>query len=124
MTSHRLYRAAQLYNRCGRQGVFNCGKTFFHEEIEPQLEKVRLGKRGLPSVRFAILATGAGRAALTLSCGRKTRRRTVFVDERLRRFAVKPPTRRTGACRLAAVPLDVLGERPGRARSVRLKLVR
>ena len=86
--------------------------------------RVRLGKRGLPSVRFAILATGPGRAALSLSCGRKTRRRTVFVDGRLRRFAVRAPARRTGTCRLAAVPLDVLGERPGRARSVRLKLVR
>ena len=86
--------------------------------------KVRLGKRGIPSVRFAILATGPGRAALSLSCGRKTRRRTVFVDGRLRRFAVMAPARRAGTCRLAAVSLDVLGERPGRARSVRVKLIR
>jgi hypothetical protein len=46
-----IYRAGQLYNKPPRRGepaqrgVFNCGKTLFYEEIEPDLEKVNLGRR-------------------------------------------------------------------------------
>jgi hypothetical protein len=40
-----IYRAVELYSRGGRRGIFNVGKTFFYSEIEPRLEKVRLGER-------------------------------------------------------------------------------
>jgi hypothetical protein len=86
--------------------------------------RVKLGKRGRPIVRFRIVATGVGEAAVTLSCGRRKTRRTVLVDSRLRTVALRAPARRVGTCLLGAISLDVLGERPGHARSARVRLVR
>jgi hypothetical protein len=50
-----IYRAAELYNRGGRRGILNVGKTFFYSEIEPQLEKVRLGERATAYTHDSIL---------------------------------------------------------------------
>jgi hypothetical protein len=53
MSSFVIYRAVQLYNtprrrgRPGSRGVFNVAKSTFYEEIEPELERVKLGERAV-----------------------------------------------------------------------------
>jgi hypothetical protein len=42
-----IFRAAELYNRGGKRGVFNVGKSHFYETVEPQLERVALGERAV-----------------------------------------------------------------------------
>ena len=37
-------RAIQIYSRPGKPGLLPIGKTHFYEQIEPQLEKVKLGE--------------------------------------------------------------------------------
>jgi hypothetical protein len=48
-----IYRASELYNtpsrrgQPGKRGIFNVGKSTFYEEIEPELERVKLGERAI-----------------------------------------------------------------------------
>lgn len=48
-----IYRASQLYNKPskrgqpGKRGIFNVGKSTFYDEIEPELERVKLGERAI-----------------------------------------------------------------------------
>jgi predicted DNA-binding transcriptional regulator AlpA len=48
-----IYRAAELYNaprRSGqptRRGMLGVGRSHFYDEIEPRLEKVRLGEKAV-----------------------------------------------------------------------------
>jgi hypothetical protein len=43
----KFHRAGDLYNKPGRPGVFNVGRTHFYDEIEPRLEKAKLGDRAV-----------------------------------------------------------------------------
>jgi hypothetical protein len=48
-----IYRAIDLYNtpsrrgQPGKRGIFGVGKTQFYDEIEPNLERVRLGEKAV-----------------------------------------------------------------------------
>jgi hypothetical protein len=54
-----IYRASDLYNTPARpatperpgkpakRGIFNVGRSQFYEEIEPDLERVKLGERAI-----------------------------------------------------------------------------
>jgi hypothetical protein len=42
-----VLRAPQIYSRRGKPGLLPTGKSHFHEVIEPQLEKVVLGRKAV-----------------------------------------------------------------------------
>jgi hypothetical protein len=43
--SIKIYRPGELYNQRDKRGLLNVGRTHFYMVIEPQLERVALGKR-------------------------------------------------------------------------------
>jgi hypothetical protein len=43
----QIYRPSELFNTRARRGRFNVSRTHFYDEIEPRLERVRLGPRAI-----------------------------------------------------------------------------
>jgi hypothetical protein len=85
--------------------------------------RVGLPSRGRPTVRFRITANGAGRAVLTLRCGKRRATRGIRVASGTAKTYVRSPVRRLKTCSLQVVPFDVLGERSGTTRKAKVKLV-
>jgi hypothetical protein len=42
MATIQIHRAGDLYNKPGKRGIFNVGRTTFYDVIEPHLERVEL----------------------------------------------------------------------------------
>jgi hypothetical protein len=42
-----IYRPGDLYNKRGKRGIFNVGKSHFYDQIEPHLERVKLGEKAV-----------------------------------------------------------------------------
>jgi hypothetical protein len=67
----RIYRPSELYNRNGKRGLLNVGKTHFYDVIKPQLERIALGERAAGytgrSVR-KVIAAGIAKSAVDRHC--------------------------------------------------------